>query len=148
MIEDTIDNNSSPEDDDMTPDRYINYQAFLANLMAAGLWLPSPSQAMMAMHGAFQRDGGSEHHTIREAWILGAVQWIFWSGQELYKLLLWQTDIQMNEGGRFTRNSWRDWKAGFQNISGNESYGDKCRLITGHTAELMQAIETAYNWVI
>jgi len=147
LIEDITDNNRSPEDDEVTPDQYVNYQAFLANLMAAGLWLPSPNDALMAMRGAFKPRDESESLATREAWIMGAVQWILWNGQGLFKLLLWQTDTQLHDEGWLTHKSWQEWKAGFQGIAKSEMYGEKCRSITAHTAQLMHAIETTYSWV-
>ena len=141
MIEDVTDNNSSPEDDGVTPDRYVNYQAFLARLMGVRLWPPNPNGVLIAMHGAFKKGDKNEILTVREAWIMGALQWILWSGPELFKLLPQATDTQQQEEDSFTRKSWQDWKSGFQNIAENDRYGKECRLLTTLTVEMMQSIE-------
>lgn len=141
LAEDVTDNNSSPEDDDVTPDRYINFQAFLANLMQAGLWLPSPNGALIAMRGAFEQNNEGKSPAIQEAWIMGAAQWILWNGQGLFKLLLWPTDTPLKGEEPFTRKSWQDWTSGFQVIAESDRYGEECMLIAQHSAQLMHALE-------
>lgn len=44
------------------------------------------------MNNAFSEDEDHSQDTreIRDAWVLGAAQWILWNGQQLFKLLHWR----------------------------------------------------------
>jgi hypothetical protein len=116
--------------------------------MDAGLWLPNPHGALIAMRGAFERDDDGQNPSVREAWIIGAAQWILWNAQGLFKLLLWPTETPLQGNERFSRKSWLDWTSGFQNVANSNGYGEKCRLIAKHAAQLMQAIEMASDGTI
>ena len=53
------------------------------------MWLLSLDGAMDTIDRAFEESRKDESPEIQEAWILGAAQHILWSGQTLFKLLLW-----------------------------------------------------------
>jgi hypothetical protein len=109
--------------------------------MEASLWLPSPNGALIAMRGAFEQDDEGKNPAIRKAWIMGAAQWILWNGQGLFKLLLWPTDTKLQGEEPFTRKSWRDWTSGFQNIAKSDRYGEECKSVATHAAQLMHTID-------
>lgn len=71
------------------PARYINFQAFEAHPNDTGIFLASPNQALQAMNSAFSeyKDHPQDTPEIRDAWVLGAAQWILWNGQQLFRLV-------------------------------------------------------------
>lgn len=142
--------------------RYVNYQAFLANFMEVGVWLPGPSSALYAMRGAFEKECHEKDNNpaIRDAWVLGAAQWILWNGQGLYKLVLWPGDVYVpsEHGWRASGSmdqkteemqqviklqNWYTWKAGFREIAGssNGEVGGKCRILAAKAADMMDILE-------
>lgn len=89
LWEDVVDNIRDPGDDDADPARFVNYQAFMANLQDIGVWLPGSTDAVQVLNQAFSiTDRESDPAAIQDAWILGAAQWILWYGQGLFKQIL------------------------------------------------------------
>lgn len=159
LLEDLVDNRGDPGDGGADLMRYVNYQAFLANLMEVGVFLPGPGSALYAMRGAFEESHKEESPGIQDAWVLGAAQWILWNGQGLFKLLLWPTDayvpsIKNNEpvsmwmrDGKLegtqqvALESWHAWNSRFGEIAGDGAVGEECRRVAGKAAGMMDMLE-------
>jgi hypothetical protein len=72
------------------PMEYVNSQAFEANLMSIGLMskghlLYVVSFLEQAMDGAFNHS--KEPPQVRDAWVIGAAQWIKWRAEEAFNLV-------------------------------------------------------------
>jgi hypothetical protein len=146
LLEDLVDNRGNPGDDGADPSRYVNYQAFVANLMEVGVWLPGPSLALYAMRGTFQESHEGEGPAIRDAWALGAAQWILWNGQGLFKLVLWPGDGKMEEMQQITLKDWHTWRARFREIAGSGKFGEECRTVAGKAANMMDMLERVMSF--
>jgi hypothetical protein len=140
LSEDLTENtNGGPGDDDEPPIYYVNYQAFIANVEDIGLYLPGPRSAVLAMRSAFEDIDEKEGSEIREAWIMGAAQWILWNGQGLFKQLLWPGN---NETGmQFDMKIWRAWKDGFKDTAASDGFGEECKTVAKRSFEIMDVLE-------
>lgn len=82
----------APGDDGTDSARYINFQAFLAHVHSAGLFLANADYARYAMQSAFNENHSEESRQVQDAWVLGAAQWGLWYGQEMFKVLMWSKE--------------------------------------------------------
>lgn len=73
----------SKEPDDETPEEYVNYHAFIANLYQCHVFNADPTYAIWAMRDALETSLEDETQSVRNALVLGAAQWILWNGQGL-----------------------------------------------------------------
>ncbi|KAH8650568.1 hypothetical protein BGZ60DRAFT_421368 [Tricladium varicosporioides] len=147
LLEDATDNCSDPGADGTDPKRYVNYQAFLANLVGFGLWLPNPAGALYAMRGAFEEDHEGEPCAIRSAWFMGAAQWILWNGQELFKLVLLSESLETEERMHVTHNKWKGWIQKFEEVASSADVDQECRAVTARAAELMAVMESKMGFI-
>lgn len=102
------------------------------------------------MNSAFSEDEDSSQNTpeIRDAWVLGAAQWILWNGQQLFKLVHWREELDTSsdlverhrdENGNpiLRKNCWHDWKHGFEKVVASEECVDVCTRVV----EIMTTLE-------
>ncbi|KUL83911.1 hypothetical protein ZTR_06854 [Talaromyces verruculosus] len=81
------------------------------------------------MNSAFSEDEDHSQDTpeIRDAWVLGAAQWILWNRQQLFKLVQWREELDTSSvlverhrdepGNPILRTDcWNDWKRGFERL--------------------------------
>lgn len=73
--EDITDARMDPGDDDATLKRFVNFHSFLAHLVNSGMCLATSEDALRTMRRVFE-----ESTEIQDAWVMGAAQWILWSG--------------------------------------------------------------------
>ncbi|OBT90770.1 hypothetical protein VE02_00581 [Pseudogymnoascus sp. 03VT05] len=140
--EDIKDARMDPGDDDTTPERFVNFHSFLAHLMNSGMWLATPEGALRIMRGAFEESHDKESAEIQDAWVMGAAQWILWSGQILLESLLWPFDDEdIIGGGKGALKKWYTWKDEFRKVSGDDGHGEECQGIAKKAADLMEALE-------
>ena len=147
------------------PMDYVNAQAFRANLMSIDLMskgrlLYVQSFLEHAMHDAFKRDHSKEPPQVRDAWVMGAAQWIKWRAEETFSLVqkpgdpeiqnerkqfsFWQSrkkDDAVEKKWPYTWNQWQAWKKGFRTVTGSEAYSSTCRTIAEEAADLMAVQE-------
>ena len=143
---------------------YVNAQAFRANLMSIDLMskrhlLYVVSFLEEAMHYAFNNDHydhSKEPPQVRDAWVMGAAQWIKWRAEETFGLVqkpgdpeiqnerkrfsFWQSrkkDDAVEKKWPYTWNQWQAWKDGFRTVAGSEAYSSTCRTIAEQAADLM-----------
>jgi Protein of unknown function (DUF3632) len=140
---------------------YVNAEAFRANLMLVDLMsmghlLYAVSFLEEAMYYAFNEDHSKEPPQVRDAWVMGAAQWIKWRTEEAFSLVQKPGDPEIrNERKRFyfwqsrkkndavekiwpyTWNQWQAWKDGFRAVAGSETYSSTCRTIAEEAADLM-----------
>lgn len=64
------------------PEAYVNLQAFVADLYAAGVIDAKPGYAVMMMCNAFE-ERRSEAAWERDCHVMAAAQWIIWHGQSV-----------------------------------------------------------------
>ena len=143
------------------PMEYVNSQAFEANLMSTDLM--SKGQLLYvvsflehAMIGAFNNDHSKEPPQVRDAWVMGAAQWIKWRAEEAFSLVqkpgdpeirnvrkqfsFWQSRKKhdaVEKRWPYTWNQWQAWKDGFRTAAGSEEYSSTCRTIAEEAADLM-----------
>ncbi|KAH8692735.1 hypothetical protein BGW36DRAFT_362284 [Talaromyces proteolyticus] len=107
------------------PARYINSQAFQVHLNETGVFLAYPLEVLKAMNGALEDEHSQDNPEVRDAWVLGATQWILWNGQQLFKLMWWRDELgtpsqlvgcKRDDGGYPVpwKDCWNDWKRGFE----------------------------------
>jgi hypothetical protein len=135
---------------------YVNAQAFQANLMSMGHLLYLVSFLEHTMDGAFNKDHSKEPPQVRDAWVMGAAQWIKWRVEETFSLVqkpgdpkiqnerkkfsFWQSrkkDDAVEKKWPYTWNQWQAWKDGFRTVAGSEAYSSTCRTIAEEAADLM-----------
>jgi Protein of unknown function (DUF3632) len=154
---------------------YVNAQAFQANLMSIDLismrrLLYVISFLEEAMHYAFN-DHSKEPPQVRDAWVMGAAQWIKWRAEEAFSLVqkpgdqlgdpeiqnerkrffFWQSrkksckrDDAVEKKWPYTWNQWQAWKDGFRTVAGSEAYSSTCRTIAEEAADLMGVQEKGW----
>jgi hypothetical protein len=71
------------------PMDYVNTQAFQANLMSVDLMSMGHLFCVLSflehiMDGAFNKDHSKEPPQIRDAWVMGAAQWIKWRQKKYF----------------------------------------------------------------
>ena len=143
------------------PMDYVNAQAFRANLMSIDLMsmghlLYVISFLEEAMHGAFNEDHSKEPPQVRDAWVMGAAQWIVWRAEEAFSLVQKPGDPEIRKVRKqfsflqsrkrddavekkwpYTWNQWQAWKDGFRIVAGSEAYSSTCKTIAKEAADLM-----------
>lgn len=144
MIEERADLN--PEDDDETAERYVNYQSLAAHLFGAGVYPPDPGDVRYVMRVAFDESVAHTTHegespAVRDAWVLGAAQWIIWAGQGLFK----QVVLPINDD-QITIKEWTEWKAKFYVVVASEKYGEECISVASRAVEIMDALEKCMSF--
>jgi hypothetical protein len=125
---------------------YVNYQAFLAHVLALHVWDPTPDPALWAMNRAF----GSKEPKMRDFFIMGAAQWLLWNGQGLFQMILQYDSVpsvtsvdekKTPESQQLTVELWNSWKVGFSEAVGNEEVGEEARDLAKRALEIMQVLE-------
>ncbi|KFY63057.1 hypothetical protein V496_04219 [Pseudogymnoascus sp. VKM F-4515 (FW-2607)] len=151
----TVDYQFDPGTGDVNPARYVNCQSFLSLIMDAGLWIPTTRPVLYVMSRTFEESHEKETSDIRDAWIMGAAQWILWSGQSLIKLHLDPIgkirhigtplqDIDVIVTTKpITLDMWHTWTVEFQKASESDEFGEECRDVAKRAANLMEALEKA-----
>jgi len=145
-----------PSEEGFTTDRFVNFQAFKANLLDIGAWLPSAAPVMHTMRLILDGYHEEEPQEIQDAWILGAAQWILWNGQLLFKLILYPGDIWDKSNlkdrvpaesdnpdwiDRLTLGKWHVWRQKFVEASTSKNHGRECKDVALRAAEMMTSIE-------
>lgn len=131
-----------PGDDDSTPERFVNFHSFLAHLINSGLWLATPEDAVQTMRRVFEENHEKESTEVRDAWVMGAAQWILWSGQVLFELLLWPYgDGDTASDGKDALVKWHTWKDEFRKVSEDDGHGEECKGVAKKAAHIMDALE-------
>ncbi|KFY92493.1 hypothetical protein V498_04904 [Pseudogymnoascus sp. VKM F-4517 (FW-2822)] len=142
LAEDLRDNLCDPGADDSDPARFVNYEAFQAHIMDSGMWLPSLDGAMGTIEQAFEESHKGESPQIQDAWVLGAAQHILWSGQTLFKLLLWPRNEESIFSDReVALRKWHTWRDEFRKVSGDDGRGEECRGVSKRVVDIMEALE-------
>lgn len=155
LSEATIDYEFDPGAGNVDPARYVNNQAFLSLMMEAGCWIPTTRPVLHVMSRTFEESHEKEPIEIRETWIMGAAQWILWSGQSLFKLHLdpisrmrhKTTPLRNLEVIITTRpielDMWHKWASEFRKAANCDDFGEECRGVAMRAADLMEALEKA-----
>jgi hypothetical protein len=108
------------------------------------------------MDDAFNRDHSKEPPQVRDAWVMGAAQWIMWRAEEAFSLVQKPGDPEIRKVRKqfsflqsrkrddavekkwpYTWNQWHAWKDGFRTVAGSEAYSSTCRTIAEEAADLM-----------
>jgi hypothetical protein len=155
VAEATIDYQFDLGADDVDPARYVNYQAFLSLIMDGGFWVPTSRAVLDVMNRTFDESHEKETSDIRDAWIMGAAQWILWSGQSLLRLHLDPIGKLRHKGTLIqnidviittkpiTLQTWHRWTFEFRKAAESDEYGKECRDVAKRAADLMEALEKA-----
>ncbi|RDW70677.1 DUF3632 domain-containing protein [Aspergillus mulundensis] len=128
-----------------------NLNAFYAHLDACHIIPYTPAWAISAMWSAFEAEIEDPFPGEKDQCILAAAQYIFWSGQELFKAISYVSEdytpgepgpLYTGEGG-LSLHRWRFWKDGFRAAGGDMGIGEEARGVAGKAAVLMEGLESA-----
>ncbi|KXG52508.1 uncharacterized protein PGRI_087920 [Penicillium griseofulvum] len=137
--------NIRPKDGPLEFERWINWQAFSARALQAGLadWFRLATRC-------FRHTFEEEHlqgNEFSESLIRGAAQWIEYSGERLFQSLdKLPKFIDLKPGKLYTgkmdlsRERWDFWEASFRACAGNETFTAETVLICDKAAQKMAAI--------
>ncbi|KAK1765201.1 hypothetical protein QBC33DRAFT_571765 [Phialemonium atrogriseum] len=140
-------------DPEYSSDRFVNYVAFVANVLAIGIFRPWSRTPLSILSRALERRHNEETPEVRDAWVLGAAQLVLWHGQGLFKLVLSPEDLveddkvprwlvgEPEEHGPIELERWVLWRDRFNEVAGNETYGAECRDVAKKAAEIMDVIK-------
>jgi hypothetical protein len=105
--------------------RHVNFQAFLANLDANGLWYRPPVHIYLEIRYGLEMDREKVTHAEKEAFIMGPAQWILWNGQGLVRYMIWRPSVmkgdkqvplvkmpekQLDKAFEMTLGKWHVWR--------------------------------------
>ncbi|OBT80655.1 hypothetical protein VF21_00499 [Pseudogymnoascus sp. 05NY08] len=151
----TVDYLFDPRTGYVEPAQYVNHQAFLSLIMDGGFWIPTTRTVLYVMSRTFEGSHENETSDIRDAWIMGAAQWILWTGQSLIKLHLDPIGQMRHKGTPIqnieviittkpiTLQMWHTWTSEFRKASESDQFGEECRDVAKRAADLMEALEKA-----
>lgn len=139
---------SSTGPDEENPERYVNYHAFVANIQQCHVFRSNPKYAIWAMRDAFEENRDDKPRSVRDAYIMGAAQWILWNGQNLFTQIRYPGDQESSpgklsrDGPTITLQEWRSWRDSFKAVT-VEKYdsGDECKAVAVRAADMMDAFE-------
>lgn len=146
---------AAPDPDD--PSQFVNFHAFAANLEERRVTVTDPTWAIWAMRDAHE-DPREEQVNIRDAYILGAAQWIIWYGQSLFKQILFSEEVSTDDlrgwrpgslydGKKFlSLHRWHFWRDSFKAVASQEKeeekqYGQECKMVAAKAADMMDSLE-------
>ena len=116
-------------------------------------------------HGRYGRSApeGGEHHESRrgvprEIWVLAVAQWILWYGQSLFKQVLFQGEVSLNDlrawrpgplykgKANLSLDRWHFWRDGYSAMASSrkeeeKGYSEECRDVAAKAAGMMDALE-------
>lgn len=158
---------AAPEEE--RSEEYVNLQAFLAHLQQYRIFPTDPRFAVCAMCDAFENPQDDDPAWVRDALVMGAVQWILWNGQDLFIQHRYPGDkapkspSEYDSGGPeyidepyIMLNRWHIWRDGFRAVAGEKcqtskeceaAAGEKyepsgeCKAIALKAADMMDAFE-------
>lgn len=104
------------------------------------------------MRDAFEKNHDDEPSSIRDAYILGAAQWILWNGQNLFTQIRYPGDAPIQgqkwtPGTRdhdepiFTLERWHFWRYCFRTVPGKYGASDECKSVAVKVVNMMDAFE-------
>ncbi|KAJ5176593.1 uncharacterized protein N7482_002470 [Penicillium canariense] len=140
------------------PERYVNYNSFLAHLYEHRIFPTDPTYAVWAMRAAFEDERSDEEKAVRSAWILGAAQWILWNGQSIFNLILepalydvtyetwpdraaWDAGCLYNGTAGLSLERWQFWKRRFGEVSQDSEVTDECKEVSTRAMAIMDLFE-------
>lgn len=143
LWENVVDNYREPGVDGADLSRFVNFQAFQANLVASDIHLPGYLRTLEDAFDEQQRN--SDEPEVRDAWVMGAAQCILWWGQGLYKEVLCPYIEDLNDKSYPPRGPtlqrWHEWATGFRQAAQREGAGKESRQVAGRAADMMEVIE-------
>jgi hypothetical protein len=134
---------------------WVNLNAFMANLFATGIWGTSQGKALEILREAFESKKPKETWE-RDCNTMAAAQWIFWQGQPLFKLVIY--DYPEEDGVKQWRigkayagppmnprsiERWRFWKSGFEATEKEPDADEECKNLAKRAPRLMASLEEA-----
>ncbi|KFY13588.1 hypothetical protein V492_03150 [Pseudogymnoascus sp. VKM F-4246] len=141
--EDIKDARMDPGDDDTTPERFVNFNSFSARLLNSGMWVATAEDAFRTMRRALEEGHKNESIEIQDAWIMGAAQWILWSGQIFLESLLWPyDDYNIISVQKDAMEKWHTWRDSFRRVSEGGGHGEECKGVAKRAVGIMEALET------
>ena len=137
------------EEDIEAPGRFVNLQAFHANLLELGFWFPDPRPAAETLRYVFEAEYYYTSPEARCGWILGAAQWIIVYGQGLCNMIIPRglntvpgpaDDPDASTACPITLDDWQTWKNGFLAAGEDQRLRADCRLMAKHAGLMMDAL--------
>ena len=139
--------------DDEIPMEFVNLNAFAANLWERRILSDEISWAIDPLREA--HENGKEKRIIsHELSIMTAAQWIFWSGQSVFKHIQYAVSDSWVEGcytgplfggeAELSLRRWHFWRDGFRAAAAaadGSQFGEECRNMAARSAELMDSLE-------
>lgn len=142
--------NHSPGEED--PCEWPNTNAFYANIEECRIFYPSPTFAIWVMRDAFEQILEKEEGYfpgMRQQYILAAAQWILWSGQSIFKQIIYPDDEHPEGRASWSPGPlydgepllnlrrWRFWRDGFEKAAGDNCLNEECRGVSRKVAAIM-----------
>ena len=144
-----------PDPDD--PSKYVNFHAFVANLDERRVFSTDPTWAIWALRDAHE-EPHKEQGSIRDAFVLGAAQYILWYGQSLFKQLLFPGDASADDlrcwspgplyDGKkcLSLHRWHFWRDSFKAVASQEKeeknqFSQECKMVAAKAAAMMDSLE-------
>lgn len=130
-------------------DAYVNFSAFLARLLAAGVVQTTRMSALIDKSSAFATSGPSSiapyvdtaeavrHH---EPYVGVAAQWILHAGDVVYEMCTRRALASIGSP-RWTQERWNGWKNKFEIIAMDERFGKPARDFAARAAFRMGQLE-------
>lgn len=144
----------STDPQEETPGEYVNYHAFVANLDQCHRFRSNPSYAIWAMRDAFEENQEGKPGSIRDAYVLGAAQWILWNGQNLFTQIRYSGDMLPKDSQKWipgrldhaepllTLERWHFWRDRFRAVAGEKhEASDECKAVAVKAVDMMDAFE-------
>jgi hypothetical protein len=156
------------------PHRYVNLHAFVANLCEHRLLQPmSPALALLAQREALEWGGprewwqGPDPEVPIEVYVMAAAQYILWSGQSLFKHVIYPDDLAGEDllmwtpGPLFTADRgegglslarWHFWRNAYRAVAVSSAEGEKqqyheeCRNVAARAVAVMDALEMSMSF--
>ena len=134
----------------------MSYHAFVANIYGYHIFPPDPTFAICSMRDALETNLDKEENCIRDAYILGAAQWILWNGHSLFMQLCCPEDEHVRNkspsqrvgklySGKpgLTVHRWAFWRERFAEIAAGKmpSVGDECKGVAGRAVDIMACLD-------
>lgn len=106
------------------------------------------------MRDAFEENHDDQPGNVRDAYILGAAQWILWNGQNLFVQIQYPGDVLAREDRGWeardayrvtqplTIDRWHLWRDSFRAVAGEKhDASDECKAVSVKAADMMDALE-------
>ena len=120
---------------------YINFSAFLARLLAAGVVEATRLSALIRPSPFGSRKPSGDSAEQYTPYASAAAEWIIYAGDVLFEMCEKDTLIQIGKQ-KWTRTLWESWKVKFDAIAEIDQFSTHSRTLASLAANRMREIES------